>query len=62
MSCTSNLVKIDDDLMITWCPGCGEKMWVYNDDYNATLDDGTDEYELWCEDCLCHFYTNVNYL
>ena len=49
--------------MVTYCPACGERIEVYEDDKCDTLSDGTDEYELWCtnEDCQCHFYANVNY-
>lgn len=62
MSCTSCL-HIEDCYMVTWCPGCGRRIEVDEDDKCATLDDGTSEYELWCpeEDCGCHFYVNVNY-
>ena len=49
--------------MVTYCPACGERIEVYEDDKYDTLPDGTDEYEIWCtnEDCQCHFYANVNY-
>ena len=62
MSCVSTL-DIYDDYMVTYCPGCGERIEVDDFDFCATLDDGTKEYELWCpnEDCQCHFYCNVNY-
>ena len=60
MSSVSNLYK-DDGYMVTWCPSCGERIEVDDTDYNATLDDGTKEYELWCEECQCHFYANENY-
>ena len=63
MSCTSNLFKSDNGYMVTYCPACGERIEVYEDDKYDTLPDGTDEYEIWCtnEDCQCHFYANVNY-
>lgn len=62
MSCTSWLDQ-EDGYMVTWCPGCGERIEVDDDDQCDVLDDGTIEYELWCpnEDCQCHFYANVNY-
>ena len=62
MSSVSNLYK-DDGYMVTWCPCCGERIEVDDADCNATLDDGTKEYELWCpnEWCQCHFYANENY-
>ena len=63
MSCTANLDK-EKGYMVTWCPGCGERIEVDEGDYNATLEDGTDEYELYCpnEWCQCHFYANENYI
>ena len=62
MSCTSELY-VEKDYMVTWCPGCGERIEVDEEDRCATLEDGTGEYELWClnEWCQCHFYANVNY-
>ena len=62
MSNVSHL-DIEDGYMVTWCLSCGERIEVDDFDYNATLDDGTKEYELYCpnEECECHFYANVNY-
>lgn len=62
MSNVSTLFN-ENDYMVTFCPTCGERIGVYEEDYYATLDDGTKEYYLECdnEDCLCTFYANVNY-
>lgn len=62
MSCVSCL-HIHDDYMVTYCPGCGERIEVDDFDEYEVLEDGTREYYLEChnEDCGCTFYANVNY-
>ena len=62
MSCVSWL-DVEKDYMVTWCPCCGERIEVDEDDFSDTLPSGNNEYELYCpnEDCQCHFYASVEY-
>ena len=62
MSCVSRL-DVYDDYMVTYCPSCGERIEVDEDDCIDTLESGNKEYELWCPNdyCGCHFYSSEDY-
>ena len=47
--------------MCCWCPSCGEKVYIDESDYNATLDDGNKEYFLYCPECGQGFYASKSY-
>ena len=51
----------DCDGMCCWCPSCGEKVYIDESDYNATLDDGNKEYFLYCPECGQGFYASKSY-
>lgn len=51
----------DCDGKCCWCPACGEKVYIDESDYNATLDDGNKEYFLYCPECGQGFYASKSY-
>jgi len=52
-----------DGEMCCWCPTCGRKIFIDEDDYYQTLDDGNKEYFLYCPDPDCGqgFYASKSY-
>ena len=47
--------------MCCWCPSCGEMVYIDEDDYCQTLDDGNPEYFLYCPECGQGFYASKSY-
>lgn len=59
MSMVSGLRGEPDD-MWAWCPACGEIVYIDEDDFWQTLDDGNPEYEVTCV-CGQSFYVSKSY-
>lgn len=55
------LNKGKDGMMYCKCPKCGEVVYVYETDVHGTLEDGTKEYLVRCDDCGTWFNTSVEY-
>lgn len=61
MSLVAGLSLDEDGYMWSHCPACGEEIDIDEDDFNAVLDDGNNEYLLCCPDCGQMFYASKSY-
>lgn len=61
MSMVANLWHDYDGDMCCWCPACGEKVDIDEDDECGKLDDGNKEYFVYCPDCGQGFYASKSY-
>ena len=61
MSRTSHLYIAEDGSLYTYCPVCGERIDVYEEDStNEYTSDGYLEYYVGCERCDETFYTSTD--
>lgn len=44
-----------------YCPACGERVWVDDDDEYDVLPSGNKEYFTYCGECGQGFYVSVDY-
>ena len=61
MSMVANQWYDDEGDMCCWCPACGEKAYIYEEDECGKLDDGNKEYFVYCPDCGQGFYASKSY-
>ena len=47
--------------MECWCPACGERVKVYEDEFYQILPDGDKEYYVYCSECGQTFYAAESY-
>jgi len=61
MSMVANQWYDDEGDMCCWCPACGEKVYIDEDDECGKLDDGNTEYFIYCPECGQGFYASKSY-
>ncbi len=53
--------RLNKDTMECWCPACGERVEVNEDEFCQVLPDGDKEYYVYCSECGQTFYAAESY-
>lgn len=57
----SMVASLNRETMECWCPACGERVSVEDDDFHQIMDNGDKEYYVECIKCGQSFYAAESY-